>query len=745
MFRNLRTKLTVLYAGLFAATLALIALLTLEEVSQNARHVVQDDLAASGMVFERVWAQRMAQFENDGVLLSHDFGFRTAVASRDVPTIRSALENLKVRLGIDKAALITPDGAVLAADGDGPALAPAARQALESEEPVSGVLALGGDPYEAVAIPMGGASGAGWLVFAARLDAPAMRSLEQLAAIPLTASVAYKDETGAWRENRGDSGLGAGPDARLMDRFVKQAAGAPLTIDERNGARLALGRPLKALAPGQTFLLVVAYPLAAAMGPYRALLGLLLVTGGVGMCLLIAGSWALARNVTRPISALEDAARRLQKGEAARVTAQTQDEIGRLAETFNVMSAEIHQREQELASALDAAEAANRAKSSFLTNMSHEVRTPLNGVIGIAGVLCDTGLDDDQRKMVGVIQGSAAVLQRVLDDVLDLARVEAGRLDIAREPFDLGSTIRALAEGARFECLGKALRFDLAADDSAMGWALGDGTRLQQILGNLLSNALKFTAGGQVVLEVSRTGADRVRFVVRDTGVGFDPAIAEQLFQPFQQGDGSLTRKYGGSGLGLSIARDLARAMGGDITADASPGRGATFTVDLPLAAADAPAGDLGPTEASGEPAAQAIDDEGLGLRILVADDHPTNRQVVKLILDSVGVDVVCAEDGAGAVAAYDAGGLDLILMDMQMPVMDGLTAIRAIREREAASGSARLPIVMLSANAMPEHVAASRAAGADAHVAKPVTPPQLIGAIEAALSGEPPPTAAAA
>jgi signal transduction histidine kinase/ActR/RegA family two-component response regulator len=744
MFRNLRTKLTVLFAGLFAATLALIALLALEEVSQNARQVVQGDLSASGMVFERVWAQRMAQFENDGVLLSRDFGFRTAVASRDVPTIRSALANLKVRLGIDMATLITPDGAVISADDEGPALAPAARQALEGEEPVSGVLALEGDPYEAVAIPMGGSSGAGWLVFAAKLDAPAMRSLEQLGAIPLTASVAYKDETGAWRENRGDSGLGERPDIGLMDRFVKETAGAPLTVDGRGGSRLALGRPLKALAPGQTFLLVVAYPLAAAMGPYRALLGLLLVTGGMGMCLLIAGSWALARNVTRPISALEDAARRLQKGEAARVTAQTQDEIGRLAETFNAMSAEIHQRERELASALDAAEAANRAKSSFLTNMSHEVRTPLNGVIGIAGVLSGTGLDDDQRKMVGVIQGSATVLQRVLDDVLDLARVEAGRLDIAREPFDLGSAIRALAEGARFECQGKGLRFELVADDAAMGWALGDGTRVQQILGNLLGNALKFTASGQVAFEIRRTGADAVRFIVRDTGVGFDPAIAEQLFRPFQQADGSITRQYGGSGLGLSIARDLARAMGGEITADASPGQGATFTIDLPLAVADAPAAKPAPAEPAAAVAA-AVDSDDAPLRILVADDHPTNRQVVKLILDSVGVDVVCAEDGAEAVAAYDAGGIDLILMDMQMPVMDGLTAIRAIREREAASGSARLPILMLSANAMPEHVAASRAAGADAHVAKPVTPPQLIGAIEAALSGEPPPTAAAA
>ena len=579
MFRHLRTKLTVLYAGLFAATLALIALFALEEVSQNARQVVRNDLAASGAVFERVWAQRMTQFENDGVLLSRDFGFRTAVASRDVPTIRSALQNLKVRLGIDTALFITPDGAVISADERSPLLAAKLRQALQSDDTVSGVMALGGEPYETVAIPMGDATQAGWLVFAARLDGREMRSLEQLAAIPLTASVVYRDTAGAWRQNRGDTGLGgARPDASLLNRFL-QARDAPLTIDAPSGSELALARPLKALAPGQTILLMVEYPMAeGAMAPYRMLLGLLLITGAVGFGVIVAGTWALARNVTRPISLLEDAARRLQRGEAVRVEAQTHDEIGRLAETFNAMSAEIHQRERELATALDAAEAANRAKSSFLTNMSHEVRTPLNGVIGIAGVLSGTPLADAQRKMVGIIQNSASVLQRVLDDVLDLARVEAGRMEIACEPFDLGEAVRALAEGARVECEAKGLAFVLNADPAAMTHVEGDRIRLQQILGNLLSNALKFTEQGGVTLEVRRAD-DRVRFVVRDTGVGFDPAIVEQLFQPFQQADGSITRRFGGTGLGLTISRELARAMGGDIAASGAPNAGcSTFT-----------------------------------------------------------------------------------------------------------------------------------------------------------------------
>jgi CheY-like chemotaxis protein/nitrogen-specific signal transduction histidine kinase len=394
------------------------------------------------------------------------------------------------------------------------------------------------------------------------------------------------------------------------------------------------------------------------------------------------------------------------------------------------MAEEVRQRERELAGARDAAEAANRAKSSFLTNMSHEVRTPLNGVIGVAGVLADTPLAAEQRKMVGVIQNSAQVLQRVLDDVLDLARVEAGRLEIVREPFDLGAVVRAIAEGARAQCAAKGLAFALEAEDAAMEWVVGDAMRLQQILGNLIGNALKFTERGAVTLALRRTGPDGVRFEVRDTGVGFDPAIAPQLFKPFQQADGSITRKYGGSGLGLSISRDLARAMGGDITAAAAPGQGAAFAVDLAMPATEPPA----VAEPADRGRALPTAEGPASLRVLVVDDHPTNRQVVQLILTSVGVEVTTAEDGQQALAAYETGGLDLILMDMQMPVMDGPTAIREIRRREQARGATRLPIVMLSANAMPEHVAAALGAGADGHVAKPVTPPQLIAAIEAAL-----------
>lgn len=732
MFRHLRTKLTVLYAGLFAAIMLLIAGLALAAMADNARRVVRSELATSSLVFQRVWAQRAGQLETDGILLARDFGFRTAVASHDLPTIRSALENLEQRLGVQRAMIIAPDGGFVSADEDAPAPDVRAVRALQGDDVVSGVLPLGGAPYEAVSVPIMPGSAAGWVVFAARLDRNDMAALQSMAAIPLTASVAYQTGDGRWRDNTASGRPVPARTADFLNAAATRSKAPPATLAGPHGPAMAAATPLNGLVPGRPAMLLLHYPLSKVMAPYRLLFGLLIGVGVLGFAVLVVGTWALARSVTRPVSLLEEAARRLQRGERVTVEATTQDEIGRLAEGFNAMAAEIHQRERELESARDQAEAANRAKSTFLANMSHEVRTPLNGVIGIAGVLSGTPLNGDQKRMVGVIQNSASVLQRVLDDVLDLARVEAGHLQIVEEDFDLGAAVRALAEGTRVQCEAKGLAFELLMAPEAERCIAGDRVRLEQILGNLLSNAVKFTERGRVVLTVSAelSGA---RFEVRDTGIGFDPSTAAQLFRPFQQADGSITRKYGGAGLGLSISRELARAMGGDLVAAAVLGEGATFTLTVPLAAARQP------PASAGEPAQVSELAEDRPLRILVADDHETNRTVARLILEGAGIEVVCVEDGAQAVDAFREGGFDVVFMDMQMPVMDGLSAIRAIRQDERASGRQPTPILMLSANAMPEHVEAAHAAGADGHVAKPITPPRLIAAVEQALSlGEP-------
>jgi PAS domain S-box-containing protein len=382
--------------------------------------------------------------------------------------------------------------------------------------------------------------------------------------------------------------------------------------------------------------------------------------------------------------------------------------------------------EEAVAEARDVAQAASRAKGEFLANMSHEIRTPLNGVTGVAQVLARTNLTPHQREMVELICASASNLERLMSDILDLSRVESGRMAIDAEPFDLRETVRSVAAVSEMRAREKGVAFELRVSPAVNRPVVGDAGRLKQILNNLLSNAVKFTHAGLIRLEVAEAtdqpGA--YTFTVTDTGVGFCPETAGRLFRRFEQEDGSITRRFGGSGLGLAISRDLAELMGGAVSACSTPGEGSTFTVRLPLPDADAP---LQPVW---EAAPAFVETEGRPLRVLLAEDHPTNQKVVELLLATMGAELTCVENGEEAVLAAADQPFDVVLMDMQMPVMDGLTAIRLIRAAERAGGRRPLPIFTLSANAMTEHAEASMAAGADRHLTKPISAAVLLGAL---------------
>ena len=376
------------------------------------------------------------------------------------------------------------------------------------------------------------------------------------------------------------------------------------------------------------------------------------------------------------------------------------------------------------------AEAATLAKSEFLANMSHEIRTPLNGVVSMADALSRRDLDASAHQMVDLIRSSGATLERLLTDILDSAKIEAGQVTLEETVFDLKHAVNdiALLWRAKAEDRGVALVFEL--DPSAPKWVEGDPVRLRQILTNLVSNALKFTDRGTVTLSVSAAEGDRIGFAVRDTGIGFDSEQGARIFQRFQQADGSITRRYGGTGLGLAISTALVDLMGGALDCHSEPGLGSVFSFEIDLPQAEPPV-------STQVPVTQASDLAGRPLRILLADDHPANRKVIEIMLGVTDMTLVTVEDGRQALDTFVSGGFDLVLMDMQMPVMDGLTATRSIRAFEAREGRERTPVLMLTANAMAEHVAQSHAAGADGHLTKPITLAALFSGMSDALSGE--------
>jgi PAS domain S-box-containing protein len=386
--------------------------------------------------------------------------------------------------------------------------------------------------------------------------------------------------------------------------------------------------------------------------------------------------------------------------------------------------------ELDLVKARDAAEAANRAKSTFLATMSHEIRTPLNGVLGMTQAMAADELSPSQRERLEVVRQSGEGLLAILNDVLDLSKIEAGKLELEEAEFSISEVARSAHAAFTALANAKALRFDLKIDPAAQGIYRGDATRVRQILYNLVSNGLKFTQIGEVrvLVEADEPG---LRLTISDTGMGIPADRLKDLFQKFEQADTSTTRRFGGTGLGLAICRELAELMGGSISAQSAEDQGSCFIVELPLVRVS----DEATAAKAGPKAAPATEAPSMPLRVLAAEDNEVNQLVIRTLLEQAGIEPLVVADGAQALEAWAREPWDLILMDVQMPLMDGPTATRELRRREAAEGRVRTPVIALTANAMAHQSAEYLAAGMDAIVAKPIDVNRLLEAMLLALA----------
>lgn len=468
-------------------------------------------------------------------------------------------------------------------------------------------------------------------------------------------------------------------------------------------------------------------------------------------------SWLLALYLARPVRLVATTADAVLGGnEEVAVPAfrgWVPTEIRRLGQAFNTMLEGLREKTTEIRQALQQAESSNQAKTQFLANMSHEIRTPLNGVVGMIELMRLTELSSTQRRYAEQATQSSQALLRLIDDILDLSKIEAGRLELEHVSFHLPSLVHDARMLFSEQAREKSLRLTVSVPDDLNIMLMGDPHRLLQVLTNLVGNAIKFTAEGDVAIRVSRVATDDARWVLRfeitDTGIGI-PAIQQKLiFDAFTQADSSMTRRYGGTGLGLSIARELVRMMGGEIAVESTVGRGSTFSFTALLDPSDqpvtAPVAPPPPAVSRVEPRAETPNlaeqfvpaasrdfQEALhragrdSVRIMLVEDNAANMRVTRALLETLGCEVVPARNGLEAVALYRDDRVDLILMDCQMPEMDGYEATRAIRQIEALDGRST-PIVALTAHAMEGSRETSLASGMNDQLTKPLTMAALV------------------